>query len=304
METKYGVLKGVIGIEKYASGNLMRCKVTEKNILKTKTGELIPQYENKGERRKITGTLEFYENGDLKAISLDEKISIVTAAGVIPAEKIIFYPGDKIKRIFPLNGKLSGYWTEDKEYEMSEKVEINSNKIKIVSKFINVSFYENGNIKSLTLWPMERATFETKFGHVSVRKGISFYEDGSLKSFEPSKEIDISTPIGDIKVFNNEINGINGDINSVQIHRDGAVKSVYTCTNRIKIKTHKEIALIEPELKPGWCNELVKIPTAIKIDFLDDIVIFNEKDAYNIKKYKFDILGKELKTISEELICS
>ena len=116
METKYGDLKGVIGIETYSTGAIMSCKVTEKNILKTKLGELIPQFENKEERRKITGTLEFYENGDLKAISLDDKISIWTTVGLIPAEKIIFYPGDKIKRIFPLNGKLSGYWTEENEY--------------------------------------------------------------------------------------------------------------------------------------------------------------------------------------------
>ena len=304
METKYGILTGVIGVEKYKNGNIMSCKVNEKNILKTKIGELVPQFENGEERRKITGTLEFYENGDIKSICLDKKMSILTSVGVIPAEKIIFYPGDKIKRIFPLNGKLSGYWGEENEYGLSEKIEINSHKIKISAKFINISFYENGNIKSLTFWPKERTIFETGFGRVSVRKGISFYEDGSLKSLEPANEIKLKTPIGEISVFNNEIVGINGDINSIQVHHDGSLKSIYTCVNKIEIKSYKENKVIEPELKPGWCNELIKVPTAIKIDFMDDLVIFNEKDVFNMKKYKFNILNKEMKTISEELVCS
>lgn len=304
METKYGVLNGLTYVEKYENGNIMSCRVNQKNILKTKIGELVPQFDNGEERRKITGVLEFYENGDIKSISLDKKMSILTSVGVIPAEKIIFYPGDKIKRIFPLNGKLSGYWSEENEYSLSEKLEINTQKIKVAAKFINISFYENGNIKSLTLWPKERTMFDTSFGRVSVRKGLSFYENGALKSLEPANEIKVETPIGEIAVFNNEIVGINGDINSIQVHHDGSLKSIYTCVNKIEISSYRENRIIEPELKPGWCNEFIKVPTAIKIDFMDELVIFNEKEVFNMKKYKFNILNKELKTVSEELVCS
>ena len=83
--------------------------------------------------------------------SLDQKIPIWTTVGLIPAEKIIFYPGDKIKRIFPLNGKLSGYWTEENEYGLTEKLDITSNRVKISAKFINLSFYINLYVKDIKI---------------------------------------------------------------------------------------------------------------------------------------------------------
>ena len=150
MMTKYGELKGMEDISLYPNGYIKSCRVTEFNELKTSIGILIPQYETKDERRKLTGTLEFYENGDLMYICLDEQINIKTNIGIIPAEKILFYENEKIKRIFPLNGKLSGYWTEENEYNLAKIIHIKNNKYSFSAKFISIAFYKSGNLKSLT----------------------------------------------------------------------------------------------------------------------------------------------------------
>lgn len=303
MITKYGELKGVEEAEFYPNGQIRSCKVTEPQVFKTAIGDLIPQYETKDDRRKMTGTVEFYENGDLMAISLDEQIKLSTESGIIPAEKILFYEGEKIKRIFPLNGKLSGYWGEDNEYKLAEEINLNFGDKEVKSKFISIAFYENQKVKSLTLWPKERMSLNTHLGTINIRKGISFYENMNIKSFEPTAEIMVPTPIGNINAFNNEITGLNGDVNSIQFFENGKIKSLFTCNSKIKITEGRNIKTLASELKPGWCNELVKIPVAIKIDFAGELVIFNEKEAYNIRKCNFEINKGGLVKIVEELVC-
>ena len=109
MLTKYGILKGIEDAEYYYDGSLKACRLCKRNFLNTNIGMLVPQYESRDERRKIIGALEFYPNGNLMSIALDKAISVKTTLGALPAEKILFYENENIKRIFPLNGKLSGY---------------------------------------------------------------------------------------------------------------------------------------------------------------------------------------------------
>lgn len=301
MMTKYGELKGMEDISLYPNGYINSCRVTEFNELKTSIGILIPQYETKDERRKLTGTLEFYENGDLMYICLDEQVNIKTNIGIIPAEKILFYENEKIKRIFPLNGKLSGYWTEENEYNLAKIIHIKNNKYSFSAKFISIAFYKSGNLKSLTLWPMETLTIN----NILIRKGISFYEDGEIKSLEPAKEVNVATPIGNIKVFNNEINGLHGDINSLEYYDNGDIKSLYTCSSLIKIiNEKKENFTIKPILKAGWCNETIKYPVPIKVDFFESFIRFNENIEFQITNSSFKIESFSKNSILEELICS
>lgn len=303
METKYGFLDGVEEAELYSNGSLKSCKITVPHVFKTKIGELSAQHETIDERRKMTGCVEFYKNGDLMSISLDRQIEVSTAAGKIPAEKIMFYEGETIKRIFPLNGKLSGYWGEENEYGLAKEITINVGEKIISCKFISVAFYENSGVKSLTLWPKEKVMLETACGGIKIRKGVSFYENANIKSIEPATEIKLNTPIGIISAFNNEINGLNGDINSIKFNSDGSIKTLYTCSSEIRITENINTINIFPEMKTGWCNELIKIPSAIKIDFTDELVIFNEKQAFNYKKCKFQIRKFEKSKVLEEIVC-
>ncbi|MBP6282259.1 MAG: hypothetical protein KA384_09465 [Leptotrichiaceae bacterium] len=302
MNTKYGFLNGLEDNELYPNGTLKLCRVTEANILETKIGKLIPQYETRDERRKLTGTLEFYDNGDLMSICLDEKITVETPIGNIPAEKILFYKSEKIKRIFPLNGKLSGYWGEENEYSLAENISFRLEDKEIKSKFISVAFYESGALRSLTLWPREILNLETEFGNIKVRKGISFYENGKIKSYEPAVETKLDTPIGTISAFHNEIVGLNGDCNSIEFYSDGIIKAIYTCSNSIRVVEEENEHVIEPQLKAGWCNELIKIPVPVKINFLENSVLFNDNKSFNMNS-KFYIKDISYKNIEEELTC-
>lgn len=303
MQTKYGVLRGIEDIEYYKDGSIKLCRVNEKNVLKTALGELVPQYETKDERRKITGTLEFYENGDLMSICLDEQITVATAYGDIPTEKISFYKGEKIKRIFPLNGKLSGYWGEDNEYSLATSIVIKNGEYEITSKFISIAFYENQTLRSLTLWPKERIELTTDMGIIKVRKGISFYENGKIKSFEPATEIRVKTPIGEISAFDNEIIGLHGDENSVQFDITGEIRALCTCNDRVKIFNGSITEIMEPTLKKGWCNELIEVPVPLKISFGENSIIFGDKSSFNIQNNSFFVEKINYKNLSEEISC-
>lgn len=303
MKTKYGFLKGIEEVEYYKNGMIKACRVNEKNELKTPIGTLVPQYETRDERRKMTGTLEFYEDGFLMSICLDEQIFVETKSGKIPAEKILFYRGDKIKRIFPLNGKLSGYWCEENEYGLAKNIKIRNSSIDIESKFISIAFYESQELKSLTLWPKERIELLTDLGLVKVRKGISFYEDGKIKSFEPAMEIEVKTPIGNFFAFNNDVIGLNGDDNSVKFHKNGEVKSFLTCSDKVRIIQGEIVDVIEPILQRGWCNELIQVPIPTKVNFVDNHIVFNGTKFYSIHNDKFFVEKVIHKNLFEKISC-
>ena len=303
METKYGFLKGIEEVEYYKNGMIRACRVNEKNELKTPIGTLIPQYETRDERRKMTGTLEFYEDGFLMSICLDEQIFVETKSGKIPAEKILFYRGDKIKRVFPLNGKLSGYWCEENEYSLAETIKIKNGANYVESKFISIAFYESEQVKSLTFWPKERIELSTDIGLVKVRTGVSFYEDGKIKSFEPAMEIEVKTPIGNFFAFNNEVVGLNGDDNSVKLHKNGEIKSFFTCSDKVRIIQGEIVDVIEPILQKGWCNELIQIPIPTKVNFIDNHIVFNGTKIYDISQSHFFIENIKQKIIFEKISC-
>ena len=123
IQTKYGVLNGISSVEFYPDGSLKECILSALNRLATPYGELIPQYETDGIRRKYVKSLSFHQNGNLKSISFQKATIISTPLGAFPAELVIFYPGGEIKRLFPLNGKLSGFWSEEDEYQLAQEIE-------------------------------------------------------------------------------------------------------------------------------------------------------------------------------------
>ena len=61
----------------------------------------------------------FHESGRLKCLPLETQTIVATPAGDIPAEMLTFHPDGSLSRIFPLNGKLSGYWSQDDEAKLA-----------------------------------------------------------------------------------------------------------------------------------------------------------------------------------------
>ncbi len=306
-ETRYGVINGISSIELYNSGNIKECSLTKKNELITFYGKLIPQYQNEGVRNKYINSLSFYESGALKKIALQEQSLIVTDAGSMKAELITFYESGKIKRLFPLNGKITGYWTEDNEYELAEPMELSFPFGNLNKRVIGLQFYETGEIKSITFWPKELVKLITPAGMLTGHFGIALYPLGTLKSFEPAYPVLVDTAIGKLMAFDVEAIGINGDSSSLNFYEDGSIKSIITSTDTITVSgPDNEILKFEPGLRPSLLDEdgLDIIP--LKIEFYDGKVRMNGNDRYifGLQEYNFSVTNKPLNFFNKCGSCS
>ncbi|WOO36217.1 hypothetical protein R2R35_20835 [Anaerocolumna sp. AGMB13020] len=292
-ETQYGCLTGITTPDYYKNGKLMECSFEAKNILHTPYGDFIPQYTNEGTRKKYIKSLSFYENGNLRRLALEEQTLIHTTAGEIQAELVTFYDSGEIKRIFPLNGKITGFWTEENEYGLAQPITLKMDQGYVEKKFISLHYYRNGNIKSLTLWPKETMSVPAGDIKIKVRFGIAFYPEGNTKSLEPAYPLFRNTPIGKIACFDMNANGINGDMNSLNFNEDGSIKSLITSTDRIKIRNRKDnsIEIIEPYFKISLINDSEEDIVPIKIEFIDKGCILYGKNIYTYvyKDYEFEI---------------
>ncbi len=304
-ETQYGCLTGISTPDYYMNGKLMECSFVEKNILNTPYGKFIPQYTNEGTRKKYIKSLSFYENGNLRRLALEEQTLIHTTAGEILAELVTFYDSGEIKRIFPLNGKITGYWTEENEYGLAQPITLKMDHGNVEKKFISLHFYKKGNIKSMTLWPKETLSVPVGDINFKVRFGIAFYPEGNIKSLEPAYPLFRSTPIGKIACFDMNANGINGDMNSLNFNLDGSIKSLITSTDRIKVRQKKDssIEIIEPYFKISLISDSEEEIVPIKIEFMDKGCILYGKNIYNYtyEDYEFEI---ENIAVTPKISCS
>lgn len=298
IKTKYGILKGISSIDYYKNGNVKECMLNSINKLESSYGILIPKYEDSGERSKHITSVSFYNNGNLKSISLQNQIEISTPLGILPAEFITFYESGSIKRLFPLNGKLTAYWTEKEEYNLAKEIELNLSVGKIKQKIIGIHFYENGVIKSVTFWPKDNIIINSPLGSASMRIGISFYPDGKLKSFEPNEVTAVKTQIGTILAYDTNAVGIHGDLNSLKFSEGGKIESLITSTDIIEvIDKNKEKKIYGPLLKQSIINENAMDIIPLIIEFSNNKVRFNNNDEneYNINECNFTIKSSSFK---------
>ncbi len=290
VETILGILEGVSVCDFYDDNSIRDCILNKCNILKTQYGELIPQYEDNGIRRKNLHSLSFFKNGNIKYISLQSQTSVKTGIGDICAEYITFYDDMTIKRVFPLNGKLSGYWSEDDEFELAKEIEFHMSIGDFKCKVIGIQFYKNGNVKSITLWPKSKIEINTPFGAIAIRIGLSFYENGNIKSLEPRIPTTIETPIGRITAFDSAANGINGDKNSLCFTEDGFLKALSTSSNLVEVTDFSgNIELYKPLITQSMLGGAEKELMPMKIEFNKNKVKFNNSSEYDIGIFNFSI---------------
>lgn len=289
--TIYGELNGIVSSERYKSGTLKSCIFKAENILHTPHGDLVPQYSAAGygeRQKKYRSAVAFYENGVIKSIALENQTMISTSLGVFPAELVTFYEDGSLKRIFPLNGKIDGFWTEEREGELAEKYLFQFPFGHFEAKIIGLQFYPSGAVKSLTLWPGEKIEIETPLKKMTVRNGFSLYEDGSLKSVEPAGPTSIETVIGELMAYDKDALGIHGDTNSLNFSRNGQLKSL--------VSTHTGVRVIEPtgketDIAPKEVisiideTELTVVP--IEVRFERDLVILSDHE----KEHEFPMEG-------------
>ncbi len=285
--TRYGILKGVENATLYPDGSLKECSVGEESQLITIYGILTPQYDYGDYRKKHVYSASFYEDGALRRIYLNQQTLVPTPIGKMPAELITLYPGGTIKRIFPLNGQMSGYWDENDEYQLAKEQTLEFPFGTITAKMIAISFYESGKIRDLTLWPKERVILQTPVGKVRTHIGVALYPDGSIKSVEPVYATRIQTPIGAIAAYDINANGISGDRNSLVFHPNGALKSLITSNTIITVlKDGKPVEKFSPEQIIDEDGEEIYFQT-IKLEFFQREVQINGGEGYDFSSHTF-----------------
>jgi len=289
--TKYGELKGVEFRTLYSNGKTDGCLVQEENVLSTPYGELIPQYEAEDMGRRQLKPFYFYKNGAIKSVPLQTQTLLRTPVGGIPAELVTFYESGSVKRVFPLDGKLSGFWTAKNEFELAEEMTVESPIGSLRARFIAIQFYESGALKSLTLWPGEFLTLMTPAGQIRVRTGIAFYEDGAIRSIEPAGVVKVETPIGTMTAYDNDPQGVHGDLNSLQFSPEGTVMALKTIAEEITVTDQLGNAhRFAPSLKDNTCGVERKIVVPMKVRFSEGRIVFEDRqESFNLQQCKIEV---------------
>jgi hypothetical protein len=231
-----GALAGVESYSCYPGGELLGVKLAAKNTLSTNAGELVPAY-TENHRRKNKYSVEFYQSGMIKKIALNEMQDVQTPLGELPAELVTFFETGELKRVFPLDGKISGMWSEQEEKTLAIPLSFELPFTAFTAIINGIAFYHSGVIRSITLFPGETIPIATTYGEIMARNGFSLYESGKLESLEPSAPLAIQTPIGALTAFDPNASGINADINSLAFDEDGKIIALTTVHNRIAART-------------------------------------------------------------------
>lgn len=279
----------VVSYEIYPNNSLKSCILGSENIIQTRYGKLIPQYNvisDENRQKKYRSSISFYKNGEMKSVALETQLPIETPLGIFPAELVTFYDSGVLKRVFPFNGRIDGFWSEENEGELCESFGFNLSAVSFTAKIISMHFYESGAVKSITLWPKEEIEVTVKDQVYKVRNGISFYEDGKIKSIEPAVNTFVKTSIGSLFAFDKDAIGIHGDTNSLVFSEEGEIIEVTTTHSGVKVevKDQEKAELFEP-LVVDSIIELDKktiLPLSIKIE--KDKVVFKDLQTKTILK--------------------
>lgn len=285
-------IKGITSFTTYDGGELKECKLKDYNLISTKYGDFVPQYGNPGVRTKQLNILSFHKSGKIKSIYLEQQTEISTSIGIFPAELVTFFENSSINSLFPLNGQISGFWSEEEEGALAQKYDFTFPFGNFSAKIIGLRFYPNGKVRSLILWPTERITIDTPAGKILIRAGFKLFEDGSIESVEPAAPVNVETPIGSINAYDTNAVGIDADKNSLGFDINGRLTCLATFDIIMAKKSNGEKKVIFPKLKPGLMEEYEKVP--IKLLFGDDTVIIDDGTKttdYRISECTFKITG-------------
>lgn len=271
-------------ISRNKNGNIDTVLVSKEVILETSVGKVIPRYTLDDEGRKKEAPVKFFKTGELKSLPLEERTEIHTSVGDIKSELLIFHKNGALARTFPLNGQVSGFWTEQDEFKLTQAIEIPTSIGILKVKPIYVQFYDTGELDSILFWPSEKVKINTPVGEVLIHKGICFHKNGAIKGFEPTKQITIESPIGRINAFDPDPVGMHAENHSLNFYDDGSIQSIITSSSRIVLREEgAKTQNFEPKLVESYCNENAFFVAPLKVSFEDDFVSFMNANECAVK---------------------
>ena len=169
--------------------------------VRTRYGELTPYGGASDYRKKYRTAVDHYKDGSVKSVYLQEPVELRFPAGVYQAELITFYEDGSAKRVFPLYGQISAYWSIEEEVENAPyyDFEVSGEILRIRPQCI--LFYPSGKIRAVTLWPGDEISVLTPVGRIRSKLGFELYESCALRSIEPVYGTVINTPEGEIRPY-------------------------------------------------------------------------------------------------------
>jgi len=251
--TRFGTFGVQDMVEYYPRGSLRAVIPSEGTVIITPHGAFIARSTAKDERTKTGASLEFYPDGALRSIILQKRTPIATPAGEVLAEQVLFYPGGAVKRVFPLCGRTSAYWSQEDEAGLLAPFAVATPLCEVTAKFLSLAFDDLGRMRSFTLFPGQIVDMDTPAGSVPVRIGAAFHPDGAVRSVEPGRPTPVSTPAGMVLAFDPDAAGITGDVNSLEFDPSGRLKHVAMVRTKLTIRDQ---AGNEREILPAFRESL------------------------------------------------
>jgi hypothetical protein len=278
LHTRYGPIPVLGKPECYLDGSPRSCVPAASVSLATSLGSFIPQHTTDDLRRKEVQPLCFHQNGMLQYLPLEQGTALKTPAGIVKAELLTFHENGSLNRVFPLNGRLSGYWSQEDELGLAERVELEMPWGRLSIKPLSLCFDAQGRWRSLTLWPGETLEVPTRLGPLAARIGASFWENGLVRSLEPATPYPVPTPVGEIWAFDSDAIGISGDLNSLQFDKKGRVLLVRTTQSIFGVDFADGSSMgFAPEERESLCGDGEQEIVPMELEFREREVIVRQK---------------------------
>lgn len=272
------VLKGIVSRSEYRDVTVYT--VNERNEIECGCGILVPQYSEDDVRRKYNGSVSYSKDGRMLSVSLEERTDVDTPLGHMTAEFLTFHDTGEIKRVFPVNGRISGYWSEQDERELCPVTDFDFPFSRFKARIINVCFYRSGSVRSLTLWPGEIIEIDSPCGRLHVKNGFSLYENGKMRSLEPANPVRVMTPIGEMTAFDPMALGINADRGSLVFDTDGNVISMRTVSDRVMVESSGSALTMSPRIERSMTSDDEWVTVPMRMDFTADGILFDGNGPY------------------------
>jgi hypothetical protein len=227
----------IAGMDRYPSGAPRSITLTRPVAIETPLGGLVPNHRFDDARAKYAPSVTFHGSGGIKSLRLSAVTMVATPLGPLPAERLTFYENGALKRLFPVDGRLSGFWSIADEKKLNHPITLPLKTGPWRGYVSALAFHPSGELKSVTLWPGEDLTLPLPLPGQPARVGAGFslYPSGDLASLEPKSPVPVATPLGPMWAYDPEATGVTADRNSLAFGPDGqvtALKSLVTVTAR------------------------------------------------------------------------